>query len=441
MISVNNLSVQFGGVPLFDHVSFFIQDKDRIGLVGKNGAGKSTLLRIIKGTQKADEGDVVVPEGQTIGYLPQEMETRSTRTVLAEALTAFEEVQTLESEIRTMDEEIHRRTDFDSKSYHNLIKRHHDAYERFALIGGQSVHVDVEKTLAGLGFEREDLERPLNQFSSGWQMRVEIAKILLRKPDLVLLDEPTNHLDIESIQWLEEFLSAYKGAVVLVSHDRAFLDNVTKRTIEITLGKIYDYKANYSGYVVMREERLESQLATYNNQQRQIRQTERFIERFRYKSTKASQVQSRIKMLEKMETVDIDMIDESGIHFTFPPAPHSGKIILEASGLHKKYEAKQVLKDLNFNVIREDRIAFVGRNGEGKTTLARIIARQLDHGGELKYGHHVVTGYYAQDQSDFLDPDKTVFKTIDDIAVGDIRPKIRTILGSFLFADNIVATS
>jgi ATP-binding cassette subfamily F protein 3 len=432
MISVNNLSVQFGGDPLFDHVSFFIQDKDRIGLVGKNGAGKSTLLRIIKGAQKADEGDVVVPEGQTIGYLPQEMETRSTKTVLAEALTAFEEVQTLESEIKKMDEEIHRRTDFESKSYHTLIKRHHDAYERFSIIGGQSVHVDVEKTLAGLGFEREDLERPLNQFSSGWQMRVEIAKILLKKPDLVLLDEPTNHLDIESIQWLEEFLSAYKGAVILVSHDRAFLDNVTKRTIEITLGKIYDYKANYSGYVEMREERLESQLATYNNQQRQIRQTERFIERFRYKSTKASQVQSRIKMLEKMETVDIDMIDESGIHFTFPPAPHSGKIILEASGLDKKYEAKQVLKDLNFSVIREDRIAFVGRNGEGKTTLARIIARQLDHSGHLKYGHNVVTGYYAQDQSDFLDPNKTVFRTIDDIAVGDIRPKIRTILGSFL---------
>jgi ATP-binding cassette subfamily F protein 3 len=434
MISINNLSVQFGGTPLFDHISFFIQDKDRIGLVGKNGAGKSTLLRIIKGLQKADEGDVVVPEGHSIGYLPQEMETRSPRTVYDEALTAFEEVQMLESEIRKMDGEIHRRTDFDSKGYQALIKRHHDAYERYSIIGGQSVHVDVEKTLYGLGFDRGDFDRPMNQFSSGWQMRVEIAKILLRKPDLVLLDEPTNHLDIESIQWLEEFLAGYRGAVILVSHDRAFLDNVTKRTIEITLGKVYDYKSNYSGYVEMREERLESQLATYNNQQRQIRQIERFIDRFRYKATKASQVQSRIKMLEKMETVDIDLIDESGIHFIFPPAPHSGKIILEASGMEKKYDAKQVLKDLNFQVIREDRIAFVGRNGEGKTTLARIIARQLDHGGRLKYGHNVVTGYYAQDQSDYLDPDKTVFKTIDDIAVGDIRPKIRTILGSFLFS-------
>lgn len=433
MISVNNLSVQFGGVPLFDHVSFFIQDKDRIGLVGKNGTGKSTLLKIIKGIQKADEGEVVVPEGQTIGYLPQEMETGSPRTVYEEALTAFEEMQQLEVSIRQMEQEIHERTDFDSKSYHALIKRHHDAYERYSIIGGQSMHVDVEKTLTGLGFERTDFDRPMNEFSSGWQMRVEIAKILLKQPDLVLLDEPTNHLDIESIQWLEEFLSQYKGAVILVSHDRTFLDNITRRTVEITLGKIYDYKANYSGYVEMREERLESQLATYNNQQRQIRQIERFVERFRYKATKASQVQSRIRMLEKMDPVELDLIDESGIHFTFPPAPHSGKIILEAQGLGKRYTSKWVLKDLQFQVIREDRIAFVGRNGEGKTTLAKIIANHADHEGTLKYGHRIITGYYAQDQSDLLDPDKTVFNTIDDVATGDIRPKIRTILGSFLF--------
>lgn len=433
MISVNNLSVQFGGVPLFDHVSFFIQDKDRIGLVGKNGAGKSTLLKIIKGIQKADEGEVVVPEGQTIGYLPQEMETGSPRTVYEEALTAFEEMQQLEVSIRQMEQEIHERTDFDSKSYQALIKRHHDAYERYSIIGGQSMHVDVEKTLTGLGFERTDFDRPMNEFSSGWQMRVEIAKILLKQPDLVLLDEPTNHLDIESIQWLEEFLSQYKGAVILVSHDRTFLDNITRRTVEITLGKIYDYKANYSGYVEMREERLESQLATYNNQQRQIRQIERFVERFRYKATKASQVQSRIRMLEKMDPVELDLIDESGIHFTFPPAPHSGKIILEAQGLGKRYTSKWVMKDLQFQVIREDRIAFVGRNGEGKTTLAKIIANHADHEGTLKYGHRIITGYYAQDQSDLLDPDKTVFNTIDDVATGDIRPKIRTILGSFLF--------
>lgn len=434
MISVNNLSIQFGGVPLFDHVSFFIQDKDRIGLVGKNGTGKSTLLKIITGNVKPDEGDIVIPEGQTIGYLPQEMEIRSTRTVFEEALTAFEEVQLLESAIRKLDEEIQGRTDYESKSYHDLIRRHHDAYERHSIIGGQSVHGEAEKTLKGLGFEQEDFNAPVSRFSSGWKMRIEIAKILLRKPDLILLDEPTNHLDIESIQWLEEFLSEYRGAVILVSHDRVFLDNVTARTIEISLGRIYDYKANYSGYVALREERLETQIATWNNQQRQIRQIERFIERFRYKATKASQVQSRIKALEKMETVQLDLMDESGIHFTFPPAPHSGKIVLEAIALEKSYGSKQVIRDLHFQVIRGDRIAFVGRNGEGKTTLARIIARQTDHEGILKYGHNIRTGYFEQDQSDSLDPDKTVFQTIDAIAVGDIRPKIRTILGSFLFS-------
>jgi ATP-binding cassette subfamily F protein 3 len=434
MISVNNLSVWFGGEPLFDHVTFLINEKDKIGLVGRNGAGKSTLLKIIKGIQKPSEGEVVIPDGFTVGYLPQEMETGSARSVFDEAVTAFDEVLHLKTEIDRMEEDLRVRTDYESRSYHQLMKRHHEAYERYSLIGGSTVHVDVEKTLLGLGFDISDFTRPLGEFSSGWQMRVEIAKILLRKPDLILLDEPTNHLDIESIQWLEEFLISYKGAVILVSHDRAFLDNVTRRTIEITQGKIYDYKANYSGYVELREERLESQIATYNNQQRQARQVERFIERFRYKASKASQVQSRIRMLEKMEPVEIDLVDDSAIHFTFPPAPHAGKIVLEAEHLGKQYGEKVVLKDVNFQVIKGDRIAFVGRNGEGKTTLSKIIARLTDHSGQLKYGHHVVTGYYAQDQSDFLDPDKTVFKTIDDIALGDIRPKIRTILGSFLFS-------
>ncbi len=438
MFSVNNLSVQFGGETLFDHVSFIINDKDRIGLVGKNGAGKSTLLKIIDGKQKPDEGGVIIPEDETVGYLPQEMESHSEKTVFEEARTAFEEIETLRKRIETLEKELGFRTDFESTDYQKLLKNHHSAYERFHLFGGQSVHVDIEKTLTGLGFDTTDFTRPLKRFSSGWQMRVEIAKLLLRKPNLVLLDEPTNHLDIEAIQWLEEVLVTYAGAVVLVSHDRAFLDNITQRTIEITLGKIYDYKANYSGYLQMREERLESQLATYNNQQQQIRQIERFIERFRYKNTKSKQVQSRIKMLEKMEEVELDLIDESGIRFRFPPAPHSGKIVLEAINLSKSFPQKNVLKDLNFTVVKQEKIAFVGRNGEGKTTLSKIIARAIDHDGVLKFGHQVITGYYAQDQSDFLDPEKTVFATIDEIATGDIRPKIKSILGGFLFSGDTI---
>ena len=434
MISINNLSVQFSGESLFDHVSFIINEKDRIGLVGKNGAGKSTLLKIIKGIHRADEGDVIIPDGFTVGYLPQEMAVQSRKTVMEEAMGAFSEILHLEEKIQTYELQIQERTDYETDSYHKLIKKHSDAIERYHLIGGQAVHINIEKVLAGLGFEREDLVRNLTEFSSGWQMRVEIAKLLLQQPNLVLLDEPTNHLDIESIQWLEEFLVNYKGAVVLVSHDRAFLDNVTRRSIEISQGKIYDYKANYSGYVQMREERMESQMATFNNQQRQIKQIERFIERFRSKATKAKQVQSRIKLLDKIDLVEIDMIDESGIHFRFPPAPHSGKIILEAHHLSKDYPQKRVLNDLEFSVIKNDRIAFVGKNGEGKTTLSKVINGLVEYSGELKFGHNVVIGYYAQDQSDYLDPEKTVFATIDEIAVGDIRPRIKGILGGFLFS-------
>jgi ATP-binding cassette subfamily F protein 3 len=434
MISINNLSIQFGGESLFDHISFIINDKDRIGLVGKNGAGKSTLLKIIKGLQRADEGDVILPDGYSVGYLPQEMDTHGAGSVMEEAMNAFTEVVHLEQRIAGYEQQIGERTDYESESYHKLIRKHSEALERYHLIGGQAVHVNIEKVLSGLGFEREEFDRKLSTFSSGWQMRVEIAKILLQQHDVILLDEPTNHLDIDSIQWLEEFLGNFKGAVVLVSHDRAFLDNVTKRSIEISQGKLYDYKANYSEYVLMREERMESQLATHNNQQRQIRQIERFVERFRSKATKAKQVQSRIKMLEKIDLVEIDMMDESGIRFRFPPAPHSGKIILEGKNLNKDYPQKRVLNDLNFSVIKSDRIAFVGKNGEGKTTLSKVITGLVDYTGELKFGHNVVIGYYAQNQSDYLDPEKTVFQTIDEIAVGDIRPRIKGILGGFLFS-------
>lgn len=434
MVSINNLSIQFGGESLFDHISFIINDKDRIGLVGKNGAGKSTLLKIIKGLQKADEGDVILPDGHSVGYLPQEMESQSDRTVMQETMNAFNEVVQLERMIAGFEKLISERSDYDSESYQKLIRKHSDALDRYHLIGGQGVHVNIEKVLLGLGFEREEFNRKMATFSSGWQMRVEIAKILLQQHDVILLDEPTNHLDIDSIQWLEEFLENYKGAVVLVSHDRAFLDNVTKRTVEISLGRIYDYKANYSEYVLMREDRMESQLATHNNQQRQIRQIERFVERFRSKATKAKQVQSRIKLLEKIDLVEVDTLDESGIRFRFPPAPHSGKIILEAKDLCKDYPQKRVLNNLNFSIIKSDRIAFVGKNGEGKTTLSKVITGKVDFSGELKHGHNVLVGYYAQNQSDYLDPEKTVFKTIDDIAVGDIRTRIKGILGGFLFS-------
>ena len=434
MVSVSNVSVQFGGEPLFDHISFIINDKDRIGLVGKNGAGKSTLLKIIKGLQNGETGEVVIPDGHSIGYLPQEMEIGSRQSVITEASMAFSEIVEMEEQIKILEKELHSRNDFESGAYHDLLKRQSDIYERYHLIGGGSVQANVERVLIGLGFSRDDFNRSMSEFSSGWQMRVEIAKILLRQPDLVLLDEPTNHLDIESIQWLEGFLVQYRGAVILVSHDRAFLDNVTIRTIEITMGKIYDYKANYSGYVDMREERMESQLATYENQQRQIRQIERFIERFRYKNTKAKQVQSRLKMLGKMDVVEVESTDDSSIHFRFPLAPHSGKIVLEGKGIIKDYPQKRVLHSLDFTVIKGDRLAFVGRNGEGKTTLSKIIAGVLEYSGELKKGHNVVIGYYAQDQSDHLNPELTVFKTIDEIAVGDIRPRIKGILGGFLFS-------
>ncbi len=438
MISVNNLSIHFTGTDLFSNASFLVNDRDRIGLVGKNGSGKTTLLNIIAGKLVPQEGDVVIPSGTHIGFLRQEMDTQSSRTIFDEALTAFAETLKLEETIHHLTREIAERTDYESKEYHRLIHRLTEANERFHIIGGQSVEGETEKVLTGLGFKRTDFKRPVAEFSSGWQMRVELAKILLRKPEVILLDEPTNHLDIESIQWLEDYLINYFGAVVLVSHDRAFLDNVTKRTIEISLGQIYDYKAGYSDYVQMREDRLELQVSAYNNQQKQINQIEHFIERFRYKSSKAKQVQSRIKMLEKIDEIAFDEIDKSAIHFRFPPAPRSGKVVIETIDLGKNYGELQVLKHLNLAVINGDRIAFVGRNGEGKTTLSRIIVGELEHTGVLKFGHNVKIGYFAQNQGDYLDPEKTVFETIDDIAVGDIRKQVRSILGSFLFSGETI---
>lgn len=433
MISISNISVHFTGNYLFENVSFLVNDRDRIGLVGRNGAGKTTLMKIIAGEMEPESGTISSPSGSTVGYLAQELSTNSHRSVLEEALKAFEEVGRLEQDIGKMGIEIAERTDFESDYYIKLLHRFHEATDRFHLLGGNTTQEDAEKVLKGLGFEPEEFGKPLSTFSGGWQMRVELAKILLKSPDVILLDEPTNHLDIESIQWLEDFLINYRGAVIMVSHDRTFLDHVTTRTIEIMNGRIYDYKASYSEYVEMREEQLELQKAAFENQQAQIAQIERFIERFRYKSTKARQVQSRVKLLEKMDKVEVDDIDLSAMHFVFPPAPRSGKVVVEAKQLGKKYGNKEVLRDLDFMIEQGDFVAFVGRNGEGKTTLSRIITGSLNHDGICKIGHNVVIGYYAQNQAELLDPERTVFQTIDDIAVGDIRPRVRAILGSFLF--------
>ena len=391
------------------------------------------MLRLITGEMSPESGNIVMPSEGTIGYLPQEMKLRSDKTVLQEAFKAFSETNELERKIEKYATEIAERDDFHSESYHKLMEKLAEANERFALIGGATQEARAEKVLLGLGFDAEDFQRPMSEFSGGWQMRVELAKILLRNPDLLLLDEPTNHLDIESIQWLETFLMDYSGAVVIISHDRAFLDNVTKRTVEISKGKIYDYKASYSDYEQLREERLEQEMASYNNQQREIAQIERFITRFRAKATKARQVQSRVKLLEKMEKVEVDELDSSAIHFRFNQAPPSGKVVIEATGIGKKYGTKTVLENIDFSLSRGERLAFVGKNGEGKTTLSRIIIGEIEHSGELKTGHNVKMGYYAQNQTELLDGEKTVFQTLDDVAVGDIRPRIRSILGGFLF--------
>jgi ATP-binding cassette subfamily F protein 3 len=401
--------------------------------VGKNGAGKTTLLRIITGEQMPEQGSVSQPSDLKIGYLPQEMVTTGKGTVLEETLKAFDEVLKLQKESENLGLEISGREDYDAPDYLKLIERLHETNDRFSLLGGHEMQGETEKVLAGLGFIPADLNRKLAEFSGGWRMRVELAKLLLQRPGLLLLDEPTNHLDIESIQWLEDYLLTFRGAVVVVSHDRAFLDNVTNRTIEISLGRIYDYKTSYSGYVEQRENLREHQQAAFNNQQKQLADIEKFIERFRYKATKARQVQSKMKLLDKIDRVEVDDLDKSAIHFRFPPAPASGKIVVEANDLAKYYGSHRVFSKVEFAIERNDFVAFVGKNGEGKTTLAKILAEGLEHTGKCALGYNVKIGYYAQNQADLLDPDRTVFETIDDVAVGDIRPKVRAILGSFLF--------
>ncbi len=434
MFSISNLSMQFSGTYLFEDMSFIINKRDRIGLVGKNGAGKTTLMRIIMRHLKPDTGTVSVPSGCKPGYLPQEMKLTSKQSVFDETMNAFGAIQELEKQLQELTREIEKRTDYETDGYRKRIEQLATANERYEMLGGSTREARTEKVLLGLGFERDELSRPLSTFSGGWQMRVELAKLLLQKPELLLLDEPTNHLDIESIQWLEDFLSDYPGAVMLVSHDRAFLDQITNRTIEISLGNAYDYKACYSDYEILRQERMEQEMSAFNNQQREIAQIERFITRFRAKATKARQVQSRVKLLEKMEKVEVEEQDTSAIHFRFPEAPPSGKVSLEAENVSKSYGDKRVLEGLNFMIGRGERIAFVGRNGEGKTTLARIITGDIEHLGKITVGHQVKIGYFAQNQSEYLDPERTVFQILDDVAVGEVRKHIRSILGGFLFS-------
>ena len=430
--------MQFTGEDLFTDISFMIREKDRIGLVGKNGAGKTTLIRLLCGLEQPYKGDVIMSDDVTIGYLPQEKNVHSTKTVLDEAMTAFEEYYEIERQLAKLQDELSNREDYESASYQRLCEKMSHLNERLAIMGGHSIEGEAEQILIGLGFDHNDMNRQMNEFSNGWQMRVELAKILLRKPKLLLLDEPTNHLDIESIQWLEGFLKNYYGSICMVSHDRAFLDHITIRTIEISCGKIYDYKCSYSEFIERREERIDIQKAAYDNQQREIKEIEAFIERFRYKATKAKQVQSRVKQLEKMDVVQIDDQDKSAMHFKFPPAPHSGKVTLELNNVSKSYGEKNILNNISLLIPRGEKIAFVGRNGEGKSTLSKIIAGVLDYEGEMKLGHEVQIGYYAQNQQDMLDPEKTVFETLDDVATGDMRVKVKSLLGAFLFSGEAI---
>jgi ATP-binding cassette, subfamily F, member 3 len=433
MVSIRNISVAFGSFDLLTDISFLINTQDRIGLAGKNGAGKSTLLRIIAGLMDPNSGQVDFPKDLTTGYLPQQMKVNDSTTVLNEAITAFSEIRGLAADIEKCHNELNLRTDYESAEYLKLCDHITIIEERYRILGGTNYMAEAEQTLTGLGFERKDFDRPTKELSGGWRMRVELAKILLKKPSLFLLDEPTNHLDIESIQWLESFLAGYPGAVVLVSHDRKFLDNVTNRTIEISLGKIYDYRVSWSKYIELRKERREQQVSAYRNQKKMIDDTEKFIERFRYKATKAVQVQSKIKQLDKVERLAVDDEDTSSINIRFAPAPRSGTVVIEAENLSKSFGSLNVLKNIDFKIEREEKIAFVGRNGEGKTTFSRIIIGETDHNGVLKIGHNVSTGYFAQNQDELLDENKTVLQTIDEIAKGDIRTKVRDMLGAFLF--------
>ena len=439
MISVEKLKVEFGVTPLFSDVSFVINKKDRIALVGKNGAGKSTLLKILAGMQLPTAGNVSVPRDVSVGYLPQVMNLSDSGTVMEEAESAFEHIADLKNEIDRLNNLLAERTDYESDEYKQLIERFVRESERYDMMGGANYKSEIEKTLLGLGFMRSDFDRPTSEFSGGWRMRIELAKLLLRRPDVLLLDEPTNHLDIESIQWLESFLSTRANAVMVVSHDRAFINNVTTRTIEISCGKIYDYKVPYDEFVRLRKERREQQLRAYENQQKMIQDTEAFIERFRYKATKAVQVQSRIKQLEKIERIEVDEEDNSMLRLKFPPAPRSGNFPLIAEDLAKSYGDHIVFSHVDMTIRRGEKVAFVGKNGEGKSTLVKCIMGEIaDYTGRLTLGHNVMIGYFAQNQAQLLDENMTVFDTVDSVAQGDIRTKIRDILGAFMFGGETI---
>lgn len=433
MISIQNLSVEFSAKSLFDGINYVINKKDKIALVGKNGAGKSTMLKIIAGLQSPTSGNVAIPADITIGYLPQQMVLNDSLSVIEEVRKAFSRIRELQEQLNSINTQLQSRDDYESDEYHSLIDRFSTLTERLAIEGSDNCEAEMERTLIGLGFNRSDFDRPTAEFSGGWRMRIELAKLLLTHPDVLLLDEPTNHLDIESIQWLENFLITKANAVVLVSHDRAFIDNVTNRTIEISLGKIYDYSVNYSKYVMLRQERLEQQMRAYQNQQKQIQDTEDFIERFRYKATKSVQVQSRIKQLEKIERIEVDEVDTSHLNLRFPPAPRSGDYPIIADNVGKSYGSHLVFDNATFTIKRGEKVAFVGKNGEGKSTLVKCIMNEIPYTGELKIGHNVKIGYFAQNQAQLLDGEITVFDTIDHVAVGDIRTKIRDILGAFMF--------
>ena len=433
MISIEGLSVEFGGNPLFDDITYVINKKDRIALVGKNGAGKSTMLKIIAGLQQPTSGTVNIPKDMTIGYLPQQMQISDSRTVMKEAEQAFAHKFELQSRIDRMNRELSNRTDYDSQDYHDLIERVTDANEQLTMIGAANYQAEIEKTLMGLGFVREDFDRPTSEFSGGWRMRIELAKLLLQNPDVLLLDEPTNHLDIESIQWLEDFLINSAKAVVVISHDRKFVDNITTRTIEVTMGRIYDYKVNYSQYLVLRKERREQQMKQYEEQQKMIQETKDFIERIKGTYSKTHQVQSRVKMLEKLELIEVDEEDTSALRLKFPPSPRSGNYPVIMEGVGKTYGDHVVFKNANLTIERGDKVAFVGKNGEGKSTLVKCIMNEIDHEGTLTLGHNVQIGYFAQNQASLLDENLTVFQTIDDVAKGEIRNKIRDLLGAFMF--------
>ncbi len=433
MVSIDNLTVEFSARPLFTNVSFVINDKDRIALVGKNGAGKSTMLKILCGLQKPTSGEVSVPAGTTIGYLPQVMKLADDTTVREETRKAFSDTTKVQERLHRMEKEMAERTDYESDSYNQLVEKFTEEHERYMMMGGDNYEAAMERTLTGLGFERSDFDRPTKEFSGGWRMRIELAKILLRKPDVLLLDEPTNHLDIESIQWLEQYLQNFAKAVVLVSHDRAFINNVTNRTLEITCRHIEDYKVKYDQYVVLRKERREQQLRAYENQQKEIADTKAFIERFRYQATKAVQVQQRIRQLEKIVPIEVDEVDNKVMHLKFPPCLRSGDYPVICENVRKDYGSHTVFSDVTLTIKRGEKVAFVGKNGEGKSTLVKCIMGQIPYTGKLKIGHNVEIGYFAQNQAQLLDEDLTIYETIDRVATGEMRLKINDLLGAFMF--------